>query len=100
MKTQHRDTVKYVFSSDGEEYVLLDGYSYQRLRTYSTRVTTWACSTHYKEGCKAKIQTSENKIILKKFKHYHKPMKNWTNENLREKVEEESQTFYIAIQEE
>ncbi|KAH9631446.1 hypothetical protein HF086_014291 [Spodoptera exigua] len=87
------NTLKYVYSSEGEQYILVDGYSYQRLRTYSTRVTTWACSTHYKEGCKAKVHTSGDRIVHKRFKHYHKPMNNWTYENVEEEVVEERQPF-------
>ncbi|KAJ8724550.1 hypothetical protein PYW08_016024 [Mythimna loreyi] len=79
-KTDEAVAVKYVFSAQGEQYILVAGYTYQRLRTYSTRVTSWACSSHYKEGCKAKVHTSGDRVVYRKFGHHHQPLKNWTDE--------------------
>ena len=79
--TDEAITVKYVYSVvQGEQYILVSGYSFQRLRTYSTRTTTWACSTHYKEGCKARVHTSGHRVLYRKFGHHHNPSKNWTEE--------------------
>nr|XP_021191600.2 protein tramtrack, beta isoform isoform X12 [Helicoverpa armigera] len=79
---QDKDTPKFVYSPQGEELILVAGYTYRRLRTYSTKVTTWACATHYKEGCKARVHTSENRIVHKKLRHKHQPLANWTEKKL------------------
>ncbi|XP_063547905.1 protein tramtrack, beta isoform isoform X23 [Cydia strobilella] len=93
--------VDFVTSAKGKRLLRYQSYTYYQdyLSTAGVKAQ-WRCSTHWARGCRAKIQTSADKIVRFKNSHNHMPIDFYNRKPWEKSVEAKGGfrlAFYVRL---